>query len=166
MRAAVSRQAPRWSQDPIGNIPLGESLLVHVDGRDRRAVKHLVEGSRTLEDGLVVADRDERRRVVTHHVQPAAAVEEVVEHRHRQTQWIVGIDAAHCHPPMRRTRPGTEFDVHPPRPSRRGEGSSGEILDELLELAEVAALEDAVAVHAVLADDRVAGVPVRPRARG
>ena len=41
------------------------------------------------------------------------------------------------------------------------ENVSVEDVDEALELAEVAALPDAVAVGAVLADDRVAGVPVR-----
>ena len=35
-----------------------------------------------------------------------------------------------------------------------------EMVDEALELAQVAALEHAVAVGGVLADDRVAGVPV------
>ena len=49
--------------------------------------------------------------------------------------------------------------------SRRPGGltPSGQVVDELLELAEVAALEGAVAVGGVLADDGVAGVPVALR---
>ena len=46
---------------------------------------------------------------------------------------------------------------------RRRVLGSGQLLDEGLELAQVAALVDAVGVGAVLADDRVAGVPVRAR---
>src|SRR6476620_7519997 len=40
---------------------------------------------------------------------------------------------------------------------------SDQVVDESLELAEVAALEHAVAVDAVVPDDRVTGVPVRLR---
>src|SRR5690348_15548301 len=40
---------------------------------------------------------------------------------------------------------------------------SRQLLHERLELAQVAALVDAVGVHAVLADDRVARVPVAAR---
>ena len=41
--------------------------------------------------------------------------------------------------------------------------TSGELLDEAFELAQVAALVHTVGVVAVVADDRVAGVPVRLR---
>src|SRR5262245_20682927 len=46
-----------------------------------------------------------------------------------------------------------------------GAPPSHEVVDEALQLAEVAALEDAVAERRVLADDRVAGVPVAPGLR-
>ncbi len=69
-------------------------------------------------------------------------------------------------PPRRRPDPNPAFGAlaGPWHRSARTRGRpSGQGLDEALELAQVAALVDAVAVHAVLADDRVAGVPVRLR---
>ena len=56
--------------------------------------------------------------------------------------------------------------VRQPQPGRRLREELGELLDEAFELAQVAALVDAVGVGAVLADDRVAGVPVATSARG
>src|SRR4051812_43454457 len=53
--------------------------------------------------------------------------------------------------------------LRPGRSGRARSARSSEMLHEPFELLEVAALEGAVAVNGVLADDGVARVPVRPR---